>query len=350
MIGTRRFIAEWEPQSALLLTWPDEHSDWAAVLADIEPVYVAVTRHCAEVQPVWIVCRNGTHAGSVADRLQAEAANMANVKLIPVPYNDTWIRDYGPLSVTEDGHCRLLDFRFDGWNERYAAELDDAVNGHLAATGLFGDTPLLQQPQVLEGGSVDTDGAGTVLTTTRCLLQASRNPGMQRSDWEQLFASEFGCNRVLWLEHGYLQGDDTDGHVDTLARFCSKDTIAYVSCDDPENPNYIELQRMADQLQTFRMADGNNYQLMPLPAPPHMRNADGQLLPASYANFIIINGRVLVPCYGDPADDVALNVLRQCFPDRKVIGIDARAMVQQGGSLHCASMQVPELIVTSDRL
>lgn len=342
-----RFIAEWEPQSALLITWPDEHSDWAEVLEDIEPVYAGIAKHCAEVQPVWIVCRDERYVERVGHKLKAGGINMDNVLLIPIPYNDTWIRDYGPLSVTDPEQGRLLDFQFDGWNRRYPAELDNEVSAQLADRGLFGNAPLLTKPQVLEGGSLDTDGAGTMLTTACCLLGASRNPDMQRADWDRLFAEEFGCERVLWLEHGYLQGDDTDGHVDTLARFCNEDTITYVSCDDPNDANYVELQRMEEQLRTFRKADGHPYRLIPLPAPPFMRNAAGQLLPATYANFIIINERVLMPLYGDNADSEAMEILQACFPDREIIGVDARPIVQQGGSLHCASMQLPQAVVKS---
>lgn len=345
--GKRRLAAEWEPQSALLITWPHAEGDWGQVLDDIEPVYIAITRHCAEVQPIWIVCQDERHAETVRKHIGTAAVNADNVRLLTAPYNDTWIRDYGPLAVTEENQWQLLDFRFDGWGGRHDARLDDQVNARLAATGVFGSIPLLHQPRVLEGGSLDTDGAGTLMTTTCCLLGASRNPGMQRSDWEQLFADEFGCDHILWLEHGYLQGDDTDGHVDTLARFCNEDTIAHVSCNEPNDPNYVELQRMTEQLQTMCRPDGTNYRLVPLPAPPHMRNQEGQLLPASYANFIIINKRVLMPQYGEAADDIAMKALHDCFPDRDIIGIDARAMVQQGGSLHCASMQLPQAIVKS---
>jgi agmatine deiminase len=341
MSSVPRLPAEWEPQSAMLITWPHAEGDWGQVLDDIEPVYVAIARHCAEVQPVWIVCQDTSHTTLVMEHLRTGAVNTDNVRLLTAPYNDTWIRDYGPLAVVESGQWRLLDFHFDGWGGRHDARLDDQVNTRLATAGVFGSIPLLRRPHVLEGGSLDTDGAGTLMTTACCLLGASRNPGMHRADWERLFAEEFGCKHILWLEYGYLQGDDTDGHVDTLARFCSEDTIVHVNCSEPNDPNYIELQRMSEQLQTFRRLDGTKYRLAELPAPPFMRNQEGQLLPASYANFIIINERVLVPMSGAPSDEIAMETLRDCFPDRELIGIDSRAIVQQGGSLHCASMQLP---------
>ena len=339
--GRRRMPAEWEPQAALLIAWPHEATDWRGSLTEIEPVYIELVRATAAVQPVWIVCQDAIHADQVIERLQQADVKQDNVMPVIAAYNDTWIRDYGPITVMDDDTPRLLDFRFNGWGGKFEARLDDRVNALLNGGGLFGRTTLVALPQVLEGGSLETDGAGTLLTTSGCLLGATRNPDMQRRDWEQLFAEELGCDHVLWLENGYLAGDDTDGHIDTLARFADTDTIVHVSCDDPDDPNYTALQAMATELQQCRQANGEAYRLVALPSPQPMRAADGQPLPASYANFIIINQRVLVPLYDDPADVTAQTVLQQTFPEREVIGIDARAMVKQGGVLHCATMQIP---------
>lgn len=337
-----RLPAEWEPQSALLIAWPHATTDWRDVLADIEPVYVEFARAVAAVQPLWILCQDAAHLLHVSDRLQQAGVNQNHVKPILCAYNDTWIRDYGPITVASDDGARVLDFRFNGWGGKFAAGLDDAVNARLAGGGWFGSTVPVAMAQVLEGGSLETDGAGTLLTTSRCLLGASRNPGMTRTDWARLFAEQFGCVRTLWLEHGYLAGDDTDGHIDTLARFADTGTIVHASCDDVDHPNHAELRAMANELATLTRADGQPYRLIALPSPPPMY-ASAKLLPASYANFVIINERVLVPIYNDPADAQALDTLRMAFPDREIVGIDARAMVRQGGVLHCACMQIPKV-------
>lgn len=344
----RRMPAEWEPQAALLIAWPHETTDWRDSMAHIEPVYIELVRATAAVQSVWIVCQDALHADHVIERLQAADVEQDNVMPVIAAYNDTWIRDYGPIAVMHGDTPRLLDFRFNGWGGKFDARLDDRVNALLNGGGLFGGTPLVALPQILEGGSLETDGAGTLLTTSGCLLGASRNPDMQRADWEQLFAEELGCDHVLWLENGYLAGDDTDGHIDTLARFADTGTIVYVSCDDPDNPNYSALQAMAAELRQCRQANGEAYQLVALPSPQPRHDDQGQPLPASYANFIVINQRVLVPLYDDPADVTAQTALQQVFPERTIIGIDARAMVKQGGVLHCASMQIPT-VVKSDR-
>lgn len=342
---TNRLPAEWEPQAALLIAWPHESTDWRDDLAAIETVYVELARATAVTQQVWILCQDAVHARTITEQLETAGIDQTRVRPVITAYNDTWIRDYGPLAVIRNGEPYLLDFRFNGWGGKFAADLDDNASASLAGAGIFAHATLAAMPQILEGGSLETDGAGTLLTTTCCLLGAARNPGMDRNDWERLFAEEFGCDRVLWLEHGYLAGDDTDGHIDTLARFCDTETIVHVSCEDPGNPNHASLQRMAVELQALRQRDGRPYRLLPLPSPRPLYDKNRRPLPASYANFVIINGRVLVPLYNEPADAVARAVLQQAFPEREIIGIDARAMVRQGGALHCASMQIPQAVI-----
>lgn len=339
-----RLPAEWEPQAALLISWPHETTDWRDTLADIEPVYIELVHAASITQPVWVLCQDAVHAKAVVDKLEAAGVDQQNVRPIITVYNDTWVRDYGPITVIRDNQAQLLDFRFDGWGGKFPADRDNGVNAALAGAGLFGRADLTAMPQVLEGGSLETDGAGTLLTTACCLLGATRNPGMTRNDWNRLFAEEFGCDRVLWLEHGYLAGDDTDGHIDTLARFCDTETIVHVTCDDPEHPNHGSLKEMAVELQACRQRNGKPYRLLALPSPQPQYD-DGHPLPASYANFIIINGRVLMPLYNDPADEQARKILQQAFPKREIIGIEARPMVRQGGALHCASMTIPQVVI-----
>ena len=344
-MNKRRFPAEWEHQAALLIAWPHEATDWRDSLAAIEPVYIELVRATAAVQAAWILCQDAVHAERIIENLKQSGVDMHNVLPIIAAYNDTWVRDYGPICVLENGAAQLLDFRFDGWGGKFAADLDDHVNALLSGSGQLGQTPLTAMPQVLEGGSLETDGAGTLLTTSCCLLGASRNPGMDRLDWDHLFYTELGCDRVHWLEHGYLAGDDTDGHIDTLARFCDEETIVYVSCDNPENPNHASLNAMADELAAIRQRNGQPYRLVKLPSPQPLYDDGGHPLPASYANFVIINERILVPLYDDPADDQAVTVLTGLFPDREIIGIQAGPMVKQGGVLHCASMQIPRPVI-----
>ena len=265
---------------------------------------------------------------------------------VPAPANDTWARDHGPITVdTADGPA-LLDFRFNAWGDKFPWEKDDALNRHLANAGVFGKHPLQPVDFVLEGGSIESDGAGTLLTTSECLLTPSRNPSMDRTAIEQLLEEVLGVDRILWLNHGYLAGDDTDSHIDTLARFCAPDHICYVTCPDVADEHYSALAAMEEELQEFRQADGTPYRLTPLPWPDPIYDEDGERLPATYANFLIINGAVLLPVYDVPQDEEAVRIMAGIFPDREIIPIDCRPLIYQHGSLHCVTMQIPAGVVT----
>lgn len=335
---------EWSPQSAVMLTWPHEESDWQPWLNLVEPVFVEIARQVSRRERVLITCRSEAHRRHVADLLQQAGITPDQTRLYVAPSNDTWVRDHGPITVLRNGHPLLLDFVFNGWGQKFAAELDNQVTRHLHAAGAFGDTPLRSLDLVLEGGSIEVDGDGTLLTTSHCLLSPKRNPDLNRSQIETELGRELGVRRVLWLEHGHLEGDDTDSHIDTLARFCDPETIAYVSCDDPGDDHYQELKAMEAELRAFRTAQGQPYRLVPLPWPRPKHAADGRRLPATYANFLIINGAVLVPTYDDPADEEALARLRACFPGRDVIGIPCAPLILQNGSLHCVTMQLPAAV------
>jgi agmatine deiminase len=234
----------------------------------------------------------------------------------------------------------VLDFGFNAWGLKFAADLDNRVSRGLAAAGLF-RAPVRVPGLVLEGGSIDSDGAGTLLTTTACLLSPNRNPHLDRAGLERALADLLGAERVLWLEHGALTGDDTDAHIDTLARFCPDDTIAYVRCDDPADEHFAPLAAMEAELRAFRTGAGRPYRLVALPWPRPVFDRDGHRLPATYANFLVINRAVLVPTYRDPRDAAALETLAALFPGRKVIGIDSLPLIHQHGSLHCLTMQLP---------
>jgi agmatine deiminase len=267
---------------------------------------------------------------------------MGRVTLCPIATNDTWARDFGPITVFENGSPLLLDFGFNAWGLKFPADLDNRITANLARIGAFGHCPVHVPGLILEGGSLDSDGNGTLLTTSACLLSPNRNPHLDRAGIEQALCDHLGARRVLWLEHGALAGDDTDAHIDTLARFCPDDTIVHVCCDNPADEHCAELTAMATELRTFRTVRGAPYRLVPLPWPQPCHDADGHRLPATYANFLAINEAVLVPTYNVPQDATALQILAEVFPDREIIGIDCRPLIVQHGSLHCVTMQIPQ--------
>ena len=324
------------------MTWPHGESDWRDRLMEVEPVYELIGRLITRHERVLINCWDEKHRIHVRSRLQAAGADLDNVIFHSVYSNDTWTRDYGPITVLEDGKPRLLDFIFNGWGGKFDATLDNQITRHLHECGVFDRIPLDNVDIVLEGGSIEVDGRGNLLTTENCLLAPTRNPNLARARIEDVLRLWFGVERILWLSHGHLVGDDTDSHIDTLARFCDPHTIAYVACDDPQDEHYAELRQMEVELCALRDNGGNPYRLVPLPWPAAKYDAaDGRRLAASYANFLIINGAVLVPNYDDPADAETLRLLAPCFPGREIIGVPCLPLIRQNGSLHCITMQLP---------
>ncbi len=336
-----QLLPEWAAQSGVLITWPHPDSDWGPWLPRVEPVYLELVRHISRRERLLITCRDDAHLAQVRASLSEAALLGDPVTLHRVTSDDTWTRDYGPITVLEQGQPRLLDFTFNGWGGKFDARNDNLATRRLHAAGAFGATPLETVDMVLEGGGIESDGLGTLLTTEQCLLAPTRNPHLSRAHIERRLRALFGLERFLWLQHGHLAGDDTDSHIDTLARFCDPHTIAYVACDDPGDEHYADLQAMEQELRAFRDRDGLAYRLIPLPWPAAKHDESGKRLPASYANFLIINGAVLVPTYEDRADDEALRRLREGFPAREVIGVPCLPLIHQYGSLHCVTMQLP---------
>ena len=341
-----RLPAEWEHQSGIQLTWPHKDTEWYE-LEKVLGCYVEIAYNILRFEPLMIVCRNIDEARADISRISAEkdlAVDVDRISFHEAPLNDTWARDHGGISVFGDGGEKYLyDFVFNGWGLKFASDLDNRITRTIFSDGAFNDDVIGvdMRPYVLEGGSIDTDGHGTLLTTTECLTSVNRNEYMTRDEIESELKQYFGLDRVLWLDHGGIIGDDTDGHVDTLARFCSPDTIAYVQCTDPDDPHYDDLAEMEYQLRSFRTKDGKRYRLVPLPLPDALY-LDDYRLPASYANFLIVNGGVLVPGSGSEKDEVARRLLQEVFPDREVVVIDCRALLSGHGSLHCVTMQFPE--------
>jgi agmatine/peptidylarginine deiminase len=305
----RRMLAEWEHQSMVQLTWPHEGTDWAPILDEITAVYENMASEIRKREPLLIVDS--------------------------IPHNDTWARDHGFITVEEDSVLFLLDFKFNGWGEKFEAALDNEINKHLYEQGLVKGTYEDHLDFVLEGGSIESDGKGTVFTTECCLMAPHRNQPLTKEEIEERLKEWLGAERIVWLQHGSLIGDDTDGHIDTLVRICPNDTLLYTG-GDKDHPDLAEMEKELQDLQTL---DGKPYRLLKLPLPRPIYD-DGDRLPATYANYLIVNGAVLVPTYKQPdLDQEAMDVIQQAYPDREIVGIDCCAVIKQHGSLHCCTMQ-----------
>ena len=319
-------LAEWEAQSMVQLTWPHKDTDWAPILSDITAVYRNMAREIAKREALLIVAPAS---------LSAELGKMENASITSFTSNDTWARDHGFITVEEDQQLVLLDFQFNGWGEKFEAERDNAINRHLYDQGLVKGIYEDHLDFVLEGGSIESDGRGTIFTTKCCLMAPHRNQPLTQEEIEERLKMYLGAERIVWLNHGSLIGDDTDGHIDTLVRICPNDTIVYTGGDEA----HPDLALMEEELRGLRTMDGKPYRLLKLPLPRPIYD-DGDRLPATYANYLIVNGAVLMPTYNQPdLDAEAMRVVGEAFPDREIVGIDCRAVVKQHGSLHCCTMQ-----------
>ncbi|MBO7552647.1 MAG: agmatine deiminase family protein [Bacteroidaceae bacterium] len=328
--------AEWYPQSGVQLTWPHQNTDWAYMLDEVQACFKQVAKEIAARELLLIV----TPEPEAVKAQIADSVNMKNVRFFQCPTNDTWARDHGAICLTDSISPHILDFCFNGWGNKFPAEMDNAITRQLYEAKMLNGTYENHLDFVLEGGSIESDGHGTLLTTTQCLLNPNRNPRLNAVEIEEALKVMLHVERILWLHHGNLRGDDTDSHIDTLARFCSTTSIAYVQCNDPDDEHYEELQLMEEELKAFRQADGTPYQLFPLPMAAPVWE-DGEQLPATYANFLILNDAVLYPIYQQTADAQAREVLQAAFPKKEIVGVDCRPLICQHGSLHCITMQYP---------
>jgi len=335
-----RLPAEWEPQAAVLIAWPHADTDWAERLASVETTYVALAAAVTRFQKLVVVVPDDALREHVSALLKASGVDLVvRVQFVSLPYDDTWLRDSGPITLkAADASFQLTDFRFTGWGGKFDAEQDDALVAGLAQAGVFGHAVHKRVDWALEGGGIESDGAGTVLTTWRCLVQ--RHPEQSREEMSAILRHSLHASRVLWLDSGYLEGDDTDAHIDTLARFAPGNRIVFQACDDATDPHHDELQRMSTELAALHTVDGQPYQLHPLPWPKPILDR-GRRLAASYANYLIVNGAVLVPAYDDPADDEAARIIGRAHPGREVVQVPCRPLIWQNGSLHCITMQLP---------
>lgn len=334
----RTMPAEWEKQRSVLLSFPHENTDWydadhpESLEKSLSP-FIRIAQAIAYNQAVYIICND-------KEKISNMFCSTHNMTFIEIPTNDTWIRDYGYISIKEDGETKLLDFTFDGWGGKFDASLDNSVNTILHAKGYLGTTPLQTIDFVLEGGSIESDGNGTILTTSTCLCNPNRNGGLSKQEIEKKLTETLGAQQILWLDHGFLAGDDTDSHIDTLARFVNETTIMYVKCEDKEDIHYEALSKMEAQLRTFRDIEGKPYTLVPLPMCEPKYNEEGERLPATYANFLITNHAIIYPTYEDPNDKIVEQIFKETSPQREIIPVNCLKLIEEGGSLHCSTMQV----------
>jgi len=325
--------AEWEKQQFIQLTWPHEETDWAYMLDEVEACFVNIANAITRFEHLLIVCRDVQKVKAFFPGNQS-----AKITFVELPSNDTWARDHGGITIIDNGRVKILDFCFNGWGKKFDATLDNQITKNLFEKGIFGEVNYVDCLNfVLEGGSIESDGKGVLLTTSQCLLSDNRND-INQDEVEKRLKSYFNLKKVLWLDHGYLAGDDTDSHVDTLARLCDENTIAYVKCEDRQDGHFEELNAMEEELKLFRNDVGEPYKLIPLPMADAVYE-EGERLPATYANFLIINDAVLMPTYYSPKDIIAQKQLQEAFPDREIIGIDCIPLIKQHGSLHCVTMQ-----------
>lgn len=330
-----------------MLTWPHPGSDWGDSLDAVYQTFVSIGATVSTDQTVLSVCETAAHRDAVQQRLLAAGADPKRLLFAIAPSDDAWARDHGPITTLTAHGAVLNDFDFNGWGGRFAADLDNAITARLYVQGVFGHAGLASPGLVLEGGAIETDGQGTLLATRSAVIGPSRNPSLGQSALERRLGDHLGLRRFLWLDHGGLTGDDTDGHIDTLARFADPGTILYTTAP-PGHPDHRELSAMAAELGRFRTMSGTPYRLIGLPSPGEHRDENNTLLPATYANFLITNHQVLLPVYDVAADRIAADRLAQAFPGRRIVPIDCRAIIRQHGSLHCLTMQFPAALELTD--
>ncbi|MBR1889147.1 MAG: agmatine deiminase family protein [Alloprevotella sp.] len=337
----RTLVAEWYPQSGVQLTWPHEQTDWAPILGETTTTYIRLAYEIATRERLIIVT---PEPDTLWDFLKSQLPHraIANIRLVSAETNDTWARDHAFLSVVSEHTVELHDYKFNGWGDKFEAEKDNAINRALFDSGLAHGTYVNHLNFVLEGGSIETDGQGTLLTTSRCLLNPNRNPSLSRETIEASLKDWLGVEHILWLDYGHLEGDDTDAHIDTLARLCPDGKLLFVRCDNPAEECYEEFQQMEAQLRSFTNAQGQPYELIPLPWPEAVV-ADGERLPATYANYLVLNRAVLLPTYNQPEKDaIAIKALSRAFPGYDIVPVPCTTLLKQHGSLHCATMQYPK--------
>lgn len=333
--------AEWEPHRATWLAWPHNLETWPDQLELVKEIWAQMVRALSPAEEVRLLVNDEREQGEAIGRLTRAGAAMERVSIYRIPTVDVWIRDYGPTFLTgKEGKKGLAfnDWIFNAWGRKYESYIED--DGVCKQIVEFLRLPVFAQDIVLEGGSIDVNGCGTCLTTEQCLLSPNRNPHLSRNEIEKTLRENLGVDHFIWLREGIV-GDDTDGHVDDIARFVDPTTVVCALEEDPRDENYAVLRENHERLQAARDQDGGKLTVVPLPMPGEVAY-EGARLPASYANFYIANGVVLVPTYNHPNDRMALGILGELFPGRKVLGIPCEALVAGLGAIHCVTQQEPE--------
>ncbi|MDE6086057.1 MAG: agmatine deiminase family protein [Muribaculaceae bacterium] len=335
-----RLPAEWEDYKAVLLSWPHANTDWAYMLEEVQKTVCEIASEAVAAGLKVVIIAPDT--SEPRSRLRDLGDN---VLYFNVETNDTWTRDYGVITCKlPDGRSVLCDFKFNGWGLKFASDRDNLVTVNMYGSHLLEGEYVNHLGFVLEGGSIESDGQGTILTTSRCLESLNRNGNLDRDGIERYLSSALGVSRFLWLDYGYLAGDDTDSHIDTLARLVAKDTIVYIKCDDADDEHYEQLKAMENQLKDFVTTDGLPYNLVGLPLPDPIFDEDGYRLPATYANFLITPQAILLPVYGQEKNDfLAIQIMQVVFPDRKIVPVNCNSLIRQHGSLHCMTMQLYDI-------
>ncbi|WP_213607958.1 agmatine/peptidylarginine deiminase [Pseudoalteromonas sp.] len=339
-----RLLPEWAKQDAVMLTWPHKDTDWADNLARVEPVYVELAKHITTQQKLVIVAHNSALKRHITALLNSANISLNRVHFVVTPTNDTWARDHGPLTcgaIDSPEQLKVYDFTFNGWGNKFESALDNQINRTLVKELSSKNNHYQALDMVLEGGGIEINEHGVLLTTSECLLNKNRNPDLNPSDIEALLKEHLGATDFLWVDHGYLAGDDTDSHIDTLVRFAPNNTLVYVQCDDKNDEHFSALDAMQKQLKSFKTADHTPYKLIELPWPKAVYDDENTRLPATYANYLIINNAVLVPTYNDVNDQRALAQVQKAYPDHTIIGVNCLPIIEQFGSLHCITMQLP---------
>jgi len=325
----KRVIAEFEEQSFTQIIFPHKNTDWAPYLQEAQECFISIINAIAQFQKCLVVCANTQEVQSLFQKNE-------NIVFVEYETDDTWARDISALSVCEDGNVVLYDFTFNAWGDKFQASKDNLLTQTLQHCY---SAPLKSIDFVLEGGGIESNGEDTLLTTSACLFNKNRNTTLTQEQRTRKLKEYFGLTNVIYLHHGYLAGDDTDSHIDTLARFISHDTIMYISCTNTQDQHYKELKAMEEELNS--LAQAHNYKLIALPMPSACYY-NNERLPATYANFLFVNGGVLVPVYGVQEDAQALAIFEKTFPTRKIVAIDCSVLIRQHGSLHCVTMQFPK--------
>ena len=333
-----RMPAEWTPHAATWTSWPSDDDLWEGELEGVRDEFAVMVSVLARFESVWINVVDAEAEADARARLQRAGVDPGQVRYHRVPLDDAWFRDNGPIFLVNGaGQVALTDWVFNAWGGKY-----EAAHDTLVPTAVARELGMRRFafPFVMEGGAVEVNDEGVLITTRSCLLAPTRNPQLGEADTEALLRAGLGVRQVVWLERG-LEGDHTDGHVDTIVRFCSDDTLVCAVTDDPSSPNFAPLQANLAALRALRTPADEPYTVVPLPLPEQRRLADGRVLAASHANFYVANGVVLVPTYDDPADERALTLLRPLFPDREVVGVPAKHLITGGGAWHCVTQQQP---------